>query len=118
MFRGFRAYFSLPVYEYVATGLFCGVLVLLSSISMDQMAEPVFDGNLYTVKKFITITVKGEVETPGEYQVAQGTRVKEIIEMAKPTERADLKKLNLSQKVNRQKTIKIPSKKKTVSKPL
>jgi competence protein ComEA len=82
------------------------------------MNEPIYDGSHYFSKKIITVSVKGEVEAPGDYKIAQGTSVKEILEMAKPTERADLKKINLSRKLTRQNTIKIPSKKKTVSKPL
>lgn len=65
--------------------------------------------------KNIVVDVKGAVEHPNIYEMKDNQRVKDVLDKAKITSKADLTLINLSEKLTDQKMIVVPEKGQTVS---
>ncbi len=61
--------------------------------------------------KLIMVDVKGAVEAPGPYQFHLGDRVKDAIEKAKTTEKADIRQMNLAARLIDGQEVIVPVKK-------
>lgn len=59
----------------------------------------------------VVVTIEGAVEHPGRYHFKKGSSIKEAIYAAHPLPEADLKKVNLEQKICRSRKIKVPFRK-------
>lgn len=94
----------------IITGAFI-ILAMFGIILMRQDDEVVF--NVGDEKTTINICayVVGEVESPGIFEVPDGTRVYEIIEMAGgATDEAELSRINLAKIVEDEEKITVPKK--------
>lgn len=60
--------------------------------------------------KIIFVQVGGAVNKPGVYQIKEGTRIYEVVNLAQPTADADMDSLNLVQKLTDGQKIVVPSK--------
>jgi len=58
----------------------------------------------------VTVQVVGEVKKPGVYSLEEGARVNEAVELAGPTEKADLSLINLAAPLQDGKQIYVPAK--------
>ena len=57
----------------------------------------------------VTVHVTGAVESPGVYRLPLGARVNDAVEKAKPTEAADLSRLNLAERLRDGEKIVVPA---------
>ncbi|MCS7165001.1 MAG: ComEA family DNA-binding protein [Candidatus Calescibacterium sp.] len=58
-------------------------------------------------RKTIKVYVCGEVENPGVYELAVGSRVQDVLILAKPKGTADLESINLAKKLRDEDMIKV-----------
>jgi SLBB domain len=101
----------LPFYERItACILFFFILFLVGlNLYLDEgQSSPLSSAEPhYLVKPYIEVTVKGAVARPGVYQVARGTLVGEVIQMAHPLNSADLGTIKRDSIITRKRTINI-----------
>lgn len=74
--------------------------------------QPAVDGESPVQKEQsqnIEVYITGEVNKPGVYQVKTGDRVHEALDLAQPTEEANLKVINLARKLQDEEAIVVPS---------
>jgi hypothetical protein len=56
----------------------------------------------------VHVWVEGAVERPGGYHVAKGSKIQDVLLLAKPAQNADLKKISPAKKIKEGQVIKIP----------
>ncbi|HAB33572.1 MAG TPA: competence protein ComEA [Exiguobacterium sp.] len=81
----------------------------LTDKQQEAKAEPAKDTSIRD--KLIMVDVKGAVEAPGPYQFHLGDRVKDAIEKAKTTEKADIRQMNLAARLIDGQEVIVPVKK-------
>lgn len=104
---------QLPVHEWMAIAvliLFLLGLTLLAFFSQ-QRAFPIPEAPpKELVEQEIEVFVEGAVEHPGHFHVKKGALVKDVLEQAKPTSDANLKRIKPDRKLRKGQVIKIPRK--------
>lgn len=99
---------ALPFYERIFAIGVVGFFTLLIGLNLWlSETEPVIDSDHphFLKKHLIEINVEGNVRNPGVYQVKKGTSVREVLEMAQPTENAKLERIKQDSKVTRRRKI-------------
>lgn len=100
---------SIPRYEKVAACLIvCLVLVMtLIHIVQDHTLSLDTDPAAEAEQPYLQVTIWGEVDNPGTYQVKRGTVLGDVIKMAKPGSQANLKGIKLEAPIIRKRVIRI-----------
>ena len=87
------------------------ILTLVGYVKMNQSDELVITSNTNDKSITVVVYVVGEVNEPGIFEVEDGTRVYEVLEMAGGvTEDADTSRMNLAKIVVDEEKINVPKK--------
>lgn len=101
---------SLALHEWMAVVVIIGFFVSLTVISLantESIAQP--QGELHYLKaQAYEVFVQGAVEAPGSYRVDAGSKVKDIVALAKPLPDADLRRFRGESKAREGQVINIP----------
>lgn len=103
---------SLYVHEWLAIVSVLFVFVILTVVSHSCYQEKISETSVSAhqlINSEITVQIEGEVEFPGKYQMKKGAKLKELIELAKPTPIADLKRVKQEAVLRKGQRIKIKS---------
>lgn len=95
------------------TAVLCFMAILLYLIVKTQFHsydKPHVGEVHWLVPEYFVITISGEVEKPGRYHIHRGGTVKDAIELALPTQNANLSKMDLDKKIRKGQKIRVPHK--------
>lgn len=101
---------KLLLHERIAAGLISGSFLLLTLyIFLFSPLIPSSESSLPL--SHLEITILGAVMHPGEYQLAMGSTLNDLLELAQPTREADLNRMRKQRKLTHGEEIHIPIKK-------
>lgn len=106
---------SLLPHEWLAVLVItCGLifLIILGESATSSVPLILEEVSFPALPQTVVIKIEGAVEFPGKYHAGSGTKLKEVIQKAKPLLEADLKKVRQDFVVKKGMKIKIPKQKK------
>lgn len=100
---------SLHYHEWVSVLTLIFVLSFLTIISHScELEKKEIDVKHYLKEPFVEVYVSGAVVNPGVVRVPHGTTLGAVLAEAKPTQNADLRRINKNSKIIRGKHLKVP----------
>ena len=102
---------KLYIHEWMAVIFFIALMFVLtmathscnsdSIVSKETTSHAVINSN-------IEVFIEGEVEFPGRHEIKKGSKLKDLLLLAKPRQEADLSKIKLNGLLRKGQTVKIP----------
>jgi hypothetical protein len=103
-----RVQAKLAVYEWLIVTLF---VVVLSIICIASFFKESFQRELAVNRLLEGVEIKGEVRLPGVYPLPENGSILALLELAIPTEQADLSKIKFNRKLKEGQVLNIQAKK-------
>lgn len=103
----------LPLHEWLAVAALSTLMLLLAVIAVWNRTQtlPTTSSSKsphYLLPQEIEVTVEGAVEHSGHYKLKVGSRVKDLLEIAKPLPEANLKKIKMESQLREGRLLKVP----------
>lgn len=104
---------NLAVHEWISVVIIMGFFITLTMVSLrtEHSYESIALGEAHYLKpQIIEVFVQGSVEKPGSHQIHHKMKLKDLLEIVKPLNEADLKRLKPESKLKNGQVIKISAK--------
>lgn len=87
---------KLSSHEWIVVTTIILFVVFLTFITLSDNEPPITDSSAAKKlsRQYITVTIRGAVENPGEYELPSSSQISHLLEKAKPLPNADLKAIN------------------------